>query len=66
MEEAKHQPLIFDARGNGDGAISCTITGGHESTISDYTAIVMVKANDERRNRTESCGEPRTRLSLED
>lgn len=43
MEETKHQPLIFDARGNGDGAISCTITGGHESTISDYTALVMIE-----------------------
>ena len=21
-------PLIYDARGNGDGAVSCTITGG--------------------------------------
>ena len=33
----------FDARGNGGGNISCTITGGHQSTISDYTAIVVEK-----------------------
>ena len=39
-------PLIYDARGNGDGAVSCTITGGHESTISDYTAIVLEVRND--------------------
>lgn len=31
----------FDARGNGDGLVSCTITGGHESTITDYTALVI-------------------------
>ena len=32
---------IYDARGNGNGDISCTITGGHQSTISDYTAIAL-------------------------
>ena len=57
MEETKHQPLIFDARGNGDGAISCTITGGHEATISDYTAIVMVKTNGRTENNSVR-GEP--------
>lgn len=31
----------YDARGNGDGDVACTITGGHQSSISDYTAIVM-------------------------
>ena len=31
----------FDARGNGDGLISCTITGGHQSTVSDYTALAV-------------------------
>lgn len=31
----------FDARGNGNGDVTCTITGGHQSTISDYTAIVV-------------------------
>ena len=37
MKEAK----IFDARGNGDGNICCSIVGGHQSSISDYTAIVL-------------------------
>ena len=32
---------IFDARGNGDGQIVPTITGDHESRITDYTAIVV-------------------------
>lgn len=43
MEETKHQPLIFDARGNGDGLISCTITGEHNNRITDYTALVMIE-----------------------
>ena len=36
------QFMIFDARGNGDKCICPTITGGHEISISDYTAIVVV------------------------
>lgn len=32
---------IFDARGNGDGQIVPTITGDHESRITDYTAIAV-------------------------
>lgn len=31
----------YDARGNGDGDVTCTLTGSHQSTISDYTAIVV-------------------------
>lgn len=33
--------MIFDARGNGDGKISCTITVDHQNRITDYTAIVV-------------------------
>lgn len=32
---------IFDARGNGDGNTSPTITGDHQNRITDYTAIVL-------------------------
>ena len=32
--------ITFDARGNGDGYVSATITGDHQSRITDYTAIV--------------------------
>lgn len=32
---------IYDARGNGGGYTSCTITGDHQSRITDYTAIVL-------------------------
>ena len=31
---------VFDARGNGDGKIVPTITGDHESRVTDYTAIL--------------------------
>lgn len=30
----------YDARGNGDGKIVSTITGDHESRITDYTSVV--------------------------
>lgn len=32
---------IFDSRGNGGGEICCTLTGNHQSSISDYTAIAI-------------------------
>ena len=32
---------VFDARGNGDGKIVPTITGDHESRVTDYTAILV-------------------------
>lgn len=35
--------LVFDARGNGDGKVCCSIVGGHQTSISDYTAIVLVR-----------------------
>ena len=35
------EPITFDARGNGDGKTVSTITGGHESSISDFTSIVL-------------------------
>lgn len=34
-------PLVFDARGNGDGKTVCTLTGDHQDRVTDYTAIVM-------------------------
>ena len=32
---------VYDARGNGDGKTACTLTGDHQSRVTDYTAIVM-------------------------
>lgn len=34
-------PLIYDARGNGDGITSPTVTGDHNSRVTDYTAITL-------------------------
>lgn len=31
---------IYDARGNGDGKTACTLTGDHQSRVTDYTVIV--------------------------
>lgn len=36
-----HPPLVFDARGNGEGEICPTITGDHQNRITDYTAILV-------------------------
>lgn len=33
--------IVFDARGNGGGVVSPTITGDHQDRITDYTAIVL-------------------------
>ena len=35
------KPLIYDARGNGDGMTSPTMTGDHNSRVTDYTAITL-------------------------
>lgn len=39
-----HPPAVvcktYDARGNGNGDICCTITGDHNGHISDYTALI--------------------------
>lgn len=31
---------VYDARGNGDGKVPCTLTGDHQSRVTDYTALV--------------------------
>lgn len=35
------RPAVFDARGNGDGNISPTMTGDHNNRITDYSAVVV-------------------------
>lgn len=35
------EPLIYDARGNGDAITSPTMTGDHNRRITDYTAITL-------------------------
>lgn len=34
---------VWDARGNGDGNLCSTITGDHDSSITDYTNVVVQK-----------------------
>ena len=41
QDQTLFQPVVFDARGNGDGKIAPTITGDHESRITDYTAVAV-------------------------
>ena len=36
----ENNPAIYDARGNGNGAISPTLTGDHQNRVTDYTAVV--------------------------
>lgn len=38
-----NQPVVFDARGNGDGETVCTITGDHENRVTDYTALLTMQ-----------------------
>ena len=47
---SSHPPLVlvYDARGNGGGVISPTITGDHQDRITDYTAIVVQYDNADR------------------
>lgn len=45
MKTTKHEEQrtvrVYDARGNGDGSVSPTLTGDHQSRITDYTAIAV-------------------------
>lgn len=41
QDQTRFQPVVYDARGNGDGKIVPTITGDHENRITDYTAIAI-------------------------
>lgn len=41
QDQTVFQPIVFDARGNGDGKTVPMITGDHESRVTDYTAIAV-------------------------
>lgn len=34
-------PVVYDARGNGDGETSPCLTGDHENRVTDYTAVTV-------------------------
>lgn len=41
----QHPPLVvYDARGNGDGACCPTLTGDHENRMTDYTAVAVYRS----------------------
>lgn len=40
-EGGNQKPMVYDARGNGDGETVCTITGDHENRVTGYTALCM-------------------------
>lgn len=39
---------VYDARGNGEGGLSPTITGDHQNRITDYTAIALEETMDNK------------------
>lgn len=39
LERMHNDIVVYDARGNGDGKIVPTLTGDHESRVTDYTAL---------------------------
>ena len=39
-------PEVYDARGNGDGKVSPTLTGDHQNRVTDYTAITCQEVTD--------------------
>jgi len=47
-----HAVYCYDARGNGNGDISSTITGDHENRITDYTTVVCMPYNSSVRRLT--------------
>lgn len=38
------EAVTYDARGNGDGQVCCTMTGGHQDRVTDYSSLVVGKA----------------------
>lgn len=38
--------VIYDARGNGNGGVCPTLTGDHQNRITDYTAIVVERTDE--------------------
>lgn len=36
-------PIVYDARGNGDGQIVPTLTGDHQNRVTDYTSLTVAR-----------------------
>ena len=54
------QPIVFDARGNGDGKAVPTITGDHENRVTDYTAVCVQNTGQGWWNQTDVAATVRT------
>ena len=37
--------VVYDARGNGSGGVSPTLTGDHQNRVTDYTAVAVCAGN---------------------
>ena len=46
-------PEVYDARGNGDGKVSPTLTGDHQNRVTDYTAITCQEVTGYQKNGTQ-------------
>lgn len=53
-ERKSPERRIYDARGNGSGEISPTLTGDHQNRITDYTAIVLEIISEEGQDAEEN------------
>ena len=38
---AEQTSAVYDTRGNGDGKTACTLTGDHQSRVTDYTCLCI-------------------------
>lgn len=45
-KQSKVTVVVYDARGNGRGGVSPTLTGDHQNRITDYTAVVVENENE--------------------
>lgn len=52
----KENTMLYDARGNGDGRTSPTITGDHNSRVTDYTTLVVQSAGFHGQNSITAAG----------
>lgn len=43
QDQTLFQPVVYDARGNGDGRTCPTITGDHENRITDYYTAIAIE-----------------------
>lgn len=50
-------PVVYDARGNGDGKAVSTLTGDHERRVTDYTALIVGNGQLNQMSMSDKAGE---------